>query len=119
MPSAWPRKRRRPFIITPLADAIYLEGQPVPLLGRAYDQQDGVLTDTLAMTWSSDRDGALGKGEAQNVMLSAGMHVITLEAHESARRSRRPRRSRWKYKPDYDADGLPDDQEAGAGPECR
>ncbi|HEY4722665.1 MAG TPA: hypothetical protein VII92_12505, partial [Anaerolineae bacterium] len=104
----------RPFIITPLEDATYLEGQPVPLLGRADDQQDGVLTDTLALTWSSDRDGALGNGEAQNVLLSAGIHVIALEAANSDGLTATTQVT-IEVKPDYDGDGLPDDQEAALG----
>lgn len=102
----------RPFIITPLDGAAYLEGQAVPLLGRADDPQDGVITTTL--TWRSDRDGVLGSGEAQNVLLSAGTHVITLEAINSdgllAATS-----TTITILPDYDADGLSDDREAALG----
>jgi hypothetical protein len=103
-----------PFIITPLNGATYLEGQAVPLLGRAFDQQDGVLTDTLSIAWSSDRDGALGAGEEQSVMLSAGVHVITLEAINNAALSASTQIT-LEIKPDYDADGIPDDQEGGLG----
>ncbi len=104
----------RPFIITPLADATYLEGQAVPLLGRADDPQDGVLTDTLALTWRSDHDGVLGQGEAQNVLLSAGTHVITLQATNSAGLSATTSVT-INIQPDYDADGLADDQEVTLG----
>ena len=103
-----------PFIITPLEGATYLEGQAVPLLGRAFDQQDGVLTDTQSIAWFSDRDGALGTGEAQSVMLSAGVHVITLQATNSAALTATTQIT-LEIKPDYDADGIPDDQEAGLG----
>ncbi|MBI5565569.1 MAG: hypothetical protein HY870_11770, partial [Chloroflexi bacterium] len=102
----------RPYIITPLEGAAYLEGQAVPLLGRADDPQDGVITSTL--TWSSDRDGVLGTGEAQNVLLSAGTHVITLQAVNSDALSAIATVS-INVLPDYDADGLSDDQEAALG----
>jgi hypothetical protein len=103
-----------PFIITPLNGATYLEGQAVPLLGRAFDQQDGVLTDTNSIAWGSDRDGALGAGEEQSVMLSAGVHIITLTATNSAALVATTQIT-LEIKPDYDADGIPDDQEAGLG----
>jgi len=101
-----------PYIITPLASATYLEGQAVPLLGRAADAQDGVITSTL--TWRSDRDGLLGTGEAQNVLLSAGTHVITLEAVNSAALSAITTVI-ITVQPDYDADGLSDEREAALG----
>jgi hypothetical protein len=104
----------RPFIITPLEGATYLEGQPVPLLGRADDPQDGVLTDTLALTWSSSRDGALGNGEAQNVLLSAGTHIITLQAVNSDGLMATTSVT-VNIQPDYDADGLTDIQETALG----
>ena len=103
-----------PFIITPLDGATYLEGEAVPLLGRAFDQQDGVLTDTQSIAWFSDRDGALGTGEAQSVMLSAGVHIITLQATNSAALTATTQIT-LEIKPDYDADGIPDDQEAALG----
>ncbi|HTP09264.1 MAG TPA: dockerin type I domain-containing protein, partial [Anaerolineae bacterium] len=103
-----------PFIITPLNGATYLEGEAVPLLGRAFDQQDGVLTGTNSIAWFSNRDGALGTGEAQNVMLSAGVHTITLQAMNSAGLTATTQIT-IDVKPDYDADGIPDDQEAALG----
>jgi hypothetical protein len=102
----------RPYIITPLESAIYLEGQAVPLLGRATDPQDDVITSTL--TWSSDRDGVLGVGEAQNVLLSAGTHVITLEAVNSDALTTSTTVV-ITVQPDYDSDGLSDDREAALG----
>ncbi|MFN8594775.1 MAG: hypothetical protein U0559_01120 [Anaerolineae bacterium] len=54
-------------IITPVPGATYLEGQAVPLLGRAFDQQDGVLTDTNSITsWvqRSRRRARRGLGNA-------------------------------------------------------
>lgn len=104
----------RPFIVTPLAGTTYLEGQPVPLLGRADDPQDGVLTGTLALTWRSDRDGVLGSGEAQNVLLSAGTHTITLRAQNSSGLTRTTQVT-ITVLPDYDADGLSDAQETALG----
>jgi hypothetical protein len=103
-----------PFIITSLDGATYLEGEAVPLLGRAFDQQDGVLTDTQAIAWFSDRDGALGQGEAQSVMLSAGVHIITLQATNGAGLTATTQIA-LEIKPDYDADGFADDAEAGLG----
>ena len=103
-----------PFIISPLNGATFLEGRAVPLLGRAFDQQDGVLTDTNSIAWSSNRDGALGQGEAQSVMLSAGVHTITLQAQNSAGLTATTQIT-LEIKPDYDADGIPDDQEAALG----
>jgi hypothetical protein len=56
----------------------------------------------------------LGNGEAQNVLLSAGAHVITLEALNSAGLTATTQVT-IEVKPDYDGDGLPDDQEVALG----
>ncbi len=74
-----------PYIITPHNGDSFLEGQPVPLLGRADDPQDGVLTSTARLAWSSNLDGALGAGEALYAPLSVGVHTITLSATNSQR----------------------------------
>ncbi len=71
-------------IFTPQAGAVISAGQPVLLSGAAYDLEDGALGGG-ALTWSSDRDGALGAGEViSGVLLTPGVHRLTLSAADSA-----------------------------------
>lgn len=53
------------------------------LIGGAMDNQDGFVADT-GLRWHSNRDGFLGTGSHLNTALSAGPHVLTLEATNRA-----------------------------------
>jgi hypothetical protein len=52
------------------------------LEGVAYDLEDGVFSESV-YEWSSDRDGDLGTGTGNLVILSPGPHVITLMVTDS------------------------------------
>ncbi|MEN6459824.1 MAG: PKD domain-containing protein, partial [Syntrophomonas sp.] len=55
------------------------------LQGRAYDPQEQWIYDPTQLVWTSDKDGELGRGPAIFLdNLSAGTHVITLQATNSA-----------------------------------
>ncbi|MBP8251629.1 MAG: hypothetical protein KAX40_04655, partial [Herpetosiphon sp.] len=99
-----------PFIIAPSNGSTVLEGQAAALLGRADDLQDGVLSDTTSLLWTSDLDGVLGSGEAINPVLSVGTHTITLQATNSAGMSATTSMT-LIVQPDYDGDLISDDQE--------
>lgn len=74
-------------IVSPPADAHFVEGQIVSLSATAFDPEDGVLEGD-AFTWRSDRDGELGKGsELELTNLSPGQHVIELNVADSAGRT--------------------------------
>lgn len=71
-------------IISPLPEARFNPGELLLLEANATDWEDGSLDDA-ALAWSSDRDGSLGTGqEIATQSLSAGRHVITLTATDSA-----------------------------------
>ena len=56
-----------------------IEGATIFLQGRAYDfNEGGIYEDNL--TWTSDKDGEIGKGSALNLELSKGKHIVTLSA---------------------------------------
>lgn len=56
-------------------------GQEVTLEGEAYDEQDGQLTSSQQLTWSSSLDGDLGGGPLLYThTLQVGTHEITLTA---------------------------------------
>lgn len=58
-------------------------GLPLVLTGTAADPEDGDLSSAIA--WSSDRDGALGKGGSLTVSsLALGTHVITARATDTS-----------------------------------
>jgi hypothetical protein len=90
-----------------------LEGRETLLIGGALDGQDGAL-DGAALRWFSSRDGALGSGREAHARLSAGAHLIVLEARNSAGLSALAY-STLTVLPDYDADGIPDAQEKSYG----
>jgi hypothetical protein len=59
-------------------------GELLVLQGFGNDFEDGVLPD-VALSWSSDRAGALGEGSELPVSnLAPGVHTITLTATDSA-----------------------------------
>lgn len=76
------RKPPMAFILGPEDGARFFPGQAILLRGRAFDLEDGTPPDT-AYRWQSNRDGDLGTGATNLVVLSPGPHVITLTATDS------------------------------------
>jgi hypothetical protein len=75
------RKPPEVIIESPAAGSAYLPGTTIAFAGRAYDPQEGWLSDDSGLVWSSDRDGALGAGALlYRQSLSPGAHTITLTA---------------------------------------
>lgn len=70
------------YIETPVAGASFTAGERIPLAGSGYDAQDQNLLDDQ-LSWSSDKDGPLGKGTLIYPRLSTGTHTITLTATNS------------------------------------
>ena len=65
---------------SPPDGAAFPAGQPVSMSGFAYDLEDGELSGT-AVTFTSDRSGALGTGSTISATnLATGSHTITLRA---------------------------------------
>jgi len=77
---------RKPPEVTIVAPSMTNVRSPVVLRGMAYDSEDGSLPDE-AMSWVSDRDGALGKGRYVVAALSEGTHVLTLRAEDEDKQS--------------------------------
>src|SRR5207244_2589383 len=82
-PFTVPDKPPQALITAPANGARLPAGERIALAGEARDLEDGPLADE-ALTWSSNRDGPLGTGRDVSVTLSAGTHVITLSATDSA-----------------------------------
>lgn len=78
--------RKRPqdlLIVSPAPDGTVAAGAQVRLEGSAFDADDGVLLGS-AISWHSDRDGALGKGiMLRTSALSSGRHALTMTAIDS------------------------------------
>ncbi|MBV7327073.1 IPT/TIG domain-containing protein [Chloroflexi bacterium TSY] len=70
-------------VLTPMHGSALVQSQPISLRGAAFDPEDGTLTGNL-LRWRSDRDGALGNGEALSVTLTTGLHALELTAIDSA-----------------------------------
>ncbi|MBN1248168.1 MAG: IPT/TIG domain-containing protein [Anaerolineae bacterium] len=102
-----------PYIGAPEDGAVLLEGQPVTLRGGASDPADGEVAPG-GLAWSSDRDGALGTGDAVQVTLSVGTHTLTLAATNDAGLSAATSIT-IQVLGDYDFDGIPDTEELDAG----
>ena len=69
-------------ITSPANNATFTAGSAVGLAASASDTQDGTLT--AAITWTSDRDGALGSGGSVTVStLSVGTHLLTAAVTDS------------------------------------
>ena len=69
-------------ITSPANNATFTAGSAVGLAASASDTQDGTLT--AALTWTSDRDGALGSGGSVTVStLSVGTHLLTAAVTDS------------------------------------
>ncbi len=70
-------------LLSPAHRRVYALGSTVVLSGSATDREDGILP-VHSLRWESDRDGMLGEGaELALDSLSAGLHVITLQATDS------------------------------------
>ncbi|HTI72493.1 MAG TPA: carboxypeptidase regulatory-like domain-containing protein [Candidatus Limnocylindria bacterium] len=72
--------------LAPDDGATFAGGQPVYLSVDASDLEDGSL-DGSDVTWSSDRDGALGSGATLSIPsadLTEGQHLVTVTATDSA-----------------------------------
>jgi hypothetical protein len=73
----------RAVITQPEPMAVINPDTEVFLSGRSWDVEDGPLTGA-SLTWTSDKDGALGTGDHLSVWnLSSGLHRITLRATDS------------------------------------
>ncbi len=82
-PFAVTGKAPQAMVISPAAGSRYELGQQVMLVGEGFDIEDGVLP-AEALSWSSDRQGALGSGTQLAVTdLQQGSHLITLRATDS------------------------------------
>ena len=69
------------LIVSPGANRVFRLHDTVVLRGSVSDWEDANVTN---LTWSSDRDGQLGRGtEVQTSKLTAGSHVITMTATDS------------------------------------
>ncbi|MBN2004758.1 MAG: hypothetical protein JXA21_15480, partial [Anaerolineae bacterium] len=78
-------KRPVAWIITYFADNTISGDQVLQWRGTGYDLEDGVLSGDQ-LIWYSDRDGEIGRGESLFIAaddLSAGLHVVSLEAVDS------------------------------------
>jgi hypothetical protein len=69
-------------IASPTNASRFRADEQVALSGVGYDPEDGQLADA-GLSWFSDRDGPLGTGQHISVVLSAGTHVIALQATDS------------------------------------
>jgi len=65
-------------ISAPAGGRTFNAGVPIAFAGSAHDLEDGDLGASIS--WSSDRDGALGTGGSFSKALSAGVHRITARA---------------------------------------
>lgn len=71
---------------TPEDNRLYVGDQTIILEGKAFDVEDGLLSDA-SLTWSSTLNGTLGTGRSLAVSaatLQEGTHTITLTARDSS-----------------------------------
>ncbi|MDY7229590.1 PKD domain-containing protein [Hyalangium rubrum] len=67
----------------PTEGSRFFTTQAITLEGSATDAEDGTLADS-ALAWTSSKDGTLGTGrQVTGVVLSAGVHALTLTATDS------------------------------------
>ncbi len=69
-------------ILEPTEGAVFTEGNLITLLGSGEDDEDGLLGSD-ALRWQSSLDGDLGTGKQLELVLSLGVHQITLTATDS------------------------------------
>jgi len=82
---AVPAKAPAVLITRPTSEDLLSPYRAVVLSGSAYDPEEGPLSGS-ALSWWSDRDGLLGRGETvivPGLTLSRGWHRITLKATDS------------------------------------
>jgi hypothetical protein len=108
-----PNQPPLPSITQPQSGATFLEGQTLDLTGSALDKQDGVITGTQ-LIWRSSRDGLLGTGADLPVILSVGVHTLTLQATNSASLSATTSIT-FVVQGNYALDGIPDAQKLSSG----
>ena len=72
-----------PMIVVPADQAVFFLHDLLLMEGDALDAEDGALSGT-ALTWTSSLDGVIGSGtDVNTTSLSAGVHLITLQADDS------------------------------------
>ncbi|HSD84121.1 MAG TPA: dockerin type I domain-containing protein, partial [Anaerolineae bacterium] len=108
-----PNQPPQPSITQPQSGATFLEGQTLDLGGGALDKQAGVITGTQ-LIWRSSRDGLLGTGADLPVILSVGVHTITLQATNNASLSATTSIT-VVVQGSYALDGIPDAQKLSGG----
>lgn len=69
-------------IIFPADGSVIKQGVKLPLKGLGNDPEDKRLKDDK-LDWKSDKDGILGNGETLPVLLTNGIHIITLTVTDS------------------------------------
>ncbi|HOU13211.1 MAG TPA: FG-GAP-like repeat-containing protein [Anaerolineae bacterium] len=78
------RKAPRAYIIAPDSGSEFAFGETVVLRGTTLDTEDGALSDTAPLTWTTPLSGTLGVGTELWVSgLVTGAHRITLIATDS------------------------------------
>jgi len=70
-------------ILEPADGAAFSEGESITFRGEASDPDEGSLPDD-DLVWESDVDGELGRGAEIQASLSAGSHVVSFTATDSA-----------------------------------
>jgi hypothetical protein len=100
-------------ILAPAEGELLVQSQIQTLVGAAYDLEDGQLSGN-ALAWNSDLVGALGTGESVTVTLPVGVHVLTLEATDSAN-LKASASITVEVLADFDGDGLADSYEEQYG----
>src|SRR5262249_11074733 len=86
-PISVPDKLPTAAISEPGAGTVVAPGDLLLATGMGSDLEDGMLPDE-ALSWSSNRQGALGSGPSLAVStLQPGLHTITLTVHDSAGQS--------------------------------
>jgi hypothetical protein len=83
-PFSTPLKPCRAMVLGPADGARLSRGEPARLRGQGYWLEEN-RPETERLTWTSSRDGELGRGMALDVLLSPGEHEIQLVAGEGAR----------------------------------
>ena len=83
VPFVVPKHAPEVTILPPDPDAApWAQGQPNLLAAAAEDVEDGLLSPA-SLQWMSNKDGALGQGNALYVALSKGEHTITVTATDA------------------------------------
>ena len=71
-----------PSIDSPASGDTFLTTDSIAFSGSANDAEDGPLTGA-SLTWTSNLDGGLGSGVSVTASLTAGNHVIALDATDA------------------------------------